>query len=156
MSRGFGIVLGVLAGGLLGVVARPAVMYAFWLRGADADTTPILVFVSAGIGLVVGALAALSAAFLRGFWVRPVVGVASGAVLAYLASVLTFLPLFYGGLLGFGGIQAVDDDAVFYGAAMALTGAVSGGGGSLLQSWLQGARSVSARADVLQRPTRQS
>jgi hypothetical protein len=37
IGRGVGIASGMVAGGLLGAAAQPAVVYVFWLRGADGD-----------------------------------------------------------------------------------------------------------------------
>jgi hypothetical protein len=136
MGRGVGIASGIVAGGLLGAAARPAVVYVFWLRGAGGDLSAVLLAISAGIGLVVGVVAVLIAALVPGPRARPLLGALVGAALAYLVTTLTFLPLFWGGLLGLGGVRAVDAEAPLYGIAMALTGAVSGGCGPLLQGWL--------------------
>ena len=144
MGRGMAIGLGVVAGGLLGAAARPAVVYAFWLRGSDADTVGALVLASAGIGMTVGVSATLIAAPVRGAWVSSLVGALGGASLAYLATVVTFLPLFFVGLLGFNGVQVVDDEAPLYGVAMAATGALSGSGGAVLQGRLRGRRPMTA------------
>jgi len=46
------------------------------------------------------------------------------------------LPLFWGSLLGLGGIQVMDVQAPIYGLAVAVSGAISGGCGALLQSRL--------------------
>ena len=136
MGRGTGTAVGALAGGLLGAAARPAVVYAFWLRGADADMSAVLLSFSAAIGLAVGVVAVLIGAAVRGPRTGPVVGALAGAALAYLATILTFLPLLWAGLLGFNGIRALDAEAPLYGITMALTGALSGGGGSLLRGRL--------------------
>jgi hypothetical protein len=108
------------------------VVYAFWLRGADVDTTFAVLIFSAMIGLVIGILAVSIGVMVRDRMASFVVGAVVGAVLAYGATVLTFLPLLFGGLLGFNGIDVVDDAAPVYGAAMALTGAVAGGVGTLI------------------------
>jgi hypothetical protein len=136
MERGMGIGFGVMAGGLFGAAARPAVVYVFWLRGADGDLSMVLLTISAGIGLMVGVVAVLIAAPVRSPLAGPLVGALAGAALAYLATILTFLPLFWGGLLGFNGIRAVDVEAPLYGIEMAVAGALAGGCGSLLRGWL--------------------
>src|SRR5262245_21039819 len=119
MGRGTAAGLGLLAGGLLGAAARPAVVYAFWLRGAGGDMPLTLLPGSAAIGLVVGVVAVLIAA-LAGEGRGPLVGAISGAVLAYLFAALTFLPLFWGSLLGIvPGARVVDDEAPLYGLAVA-------------------------------------
>src|SRR5262245_46268380 len=100
MTRGMAIVSGVLAGGLLGAVARPAVVYVFCLRHADAELSQGIMFLSAGLGFVVGVLAVLVSALLRGATTRTLVGALTGASLAYLLTAVTFLPLFFAGLLG--------------------------------------------------------
>jgi hypothetical protein len=140
MGRGVGIALACLVGGLLGAAARPAVVHAFWLRNVDPNLLPLILSVSSGIGLVVGALAVLIAAFLRGTLLRVVVAAVSGAGLAYVATIVTFLPLFWSGLLGLGGVRTVGEEAPLYGAFMALAGALSGVCGALLQNRLTGPR----------------
>jgi hypothetical protein len=125
-----------MVGGLFGAAARPAVVYAFWLRGVDGDLSMVLLTISAGIGLMVGVVAVLVAALVRSLLAGSLVGALAGAALAYLVTILTFLPLFWGGLLGINGVRAVDAEAPLYGLAMALTGALSGGCGSLLHGWL--------------------
>jgi hypothetical protein len=128
-----------LAGGLIGAAARPAIVYAFWLGGTGGELSPLLLPVSAGIGLAVGLVAVLIASFVRGTLAGAAVGALSGAGLAYLAAALTFLPLFFGGLLGMEGLRAVGEEAApLYGAAVALAGALSGGGGALAPGWLCG------------------
>ena len=136
MGRGVGIVSGTVAGGLLGAAVRPAVVHVSWLRGVGGDLSVVLFAISAEIGLVVGVVAVLIAALVPGPRARPLLGALVGAALASLVTILTFLPLFWGGLLGLNGFRAVDAEAPLYGIAMALTGAVSGGCGSLLQGWL--------------------
>src|SRR5439155_17265851 len=79
MSRGIAIALGVLSGGLLGAVARPAVVYVFCLRNADVDLSQGIMVLSAGFGFVVGVLAVLFSALLRDAVPSAVVGVAVGA-----------------------------------------------------------------------------
>jgi hypothetical protein len=138
MGRGAAIGLGLLAGGLFGAAARPAVVYAFWLRGADADLSEALLLASAVIGLVIGFLAVALASLIRTTWGASLLGAILGAGLAYLCTALTFLPLFWCGLLGISGVQAVGEEAPLYGVAMALTGALAGGGGAFLQDWLSG------------------
>jgi hypothetical protein len=137
MGRGTGLGIGAAAGGLLGAVGRAAVVYAFWLRGAGGDLSGVVLTVSAGIGLVVGGVAVLAAALVAGPRARPLVGAAVGAALAYLATILTFLPLFWGGLLGIGGVRVVGDEAPLYGALTAAAGALAGGCGSLLHGRLR-------------------
>ena len=143
MGRGAGIALACLLGGLLSAAARPAVVYAYWLRNADPNLLPLILSVSAGIGLVVGALAVLSAAFIRETWLQVIVAAVSGAGLAYVATIVTFLPLFWSGLLGLGGVRTVGEEAPLYGAFMALAGALSGLCGTLLQNRLTGPRRAS-------------
>jgi hypothetical protein len=144
MGRVTGIALGVLVGGLVGALARPTVVYAYWLRSADADLSWAVVTFSAGIGLIVGIVAVLIAALFRGPYAGPLAGAIIGAALAYLVTALTFLPLMFGGLLGVNGIRVVDDNAPLYGIAMALTGAVSGGGGAAV---VTAGRRASAASD---------
>jgi hypothetical protein len=69
------------------------------------------------------------------------VGAFAGAALAYAATIVTFLPLFWGSLLGLGGARVVDDQAPLYGAATALAGALSGGCGALVRARLAPKRS---------------
>jgi hypothetical protein len=140
MSRGAGIGFGVIVGGLLGAASRPAVLYAFWLRGADPDASLALVAVSAGFGGIIGVAAVLIAALVRHPVARPIVAAAVGGALAYGAAILTFLPLFWGGLLGFGGVKPLDEEAPLYGIAMGLTGALAGGVGALVLGWVEGKR----------------
>jgi hypothetical protein len=142
MGRGAGIALACLVGGLMSAAARPAVVYAYWLRNADPSLLPLILSVSAGIGLVVGALAVLSAAFIRETWLRVMVAVVSGAGLAYVATIVTFLPLFWSGLLGLGGVRTVGEEAPLYGAFMALAGALAGSAGAFVQSRIAGRRSA--------------
>jgi hypothetical protein len=120
------------------------VVYVFLLGSADPDLRLPLLLVSAGIGMVVGIIAVLLGALARRAWSSAVVGSLAGAALAYLAMILTFLPLFWGSLLGLGGVRTLDDEAPVYGTAMALTGALSGGCGSLLRAWISGKRSTGA------------
>ena len=68
----------------------------------------------------------------------------SGAALVYLVTVLTFLPLFWDGLIGLNGVRAVDGEATIYGAAMALAGALPGGCGLFLHGRLRGVRPLPA------------
>jgi hypothetical protein len=140
MGRVSAIVCGLMAGGLLGAAARPAVVYAVWLREADVELSQAILFVSAAIGLTVGVIAVVIAAFFRSTLASAVIGAASGAILAYAVTILTFLPLFWSGLLGIDGIRTVGNEAPFYGAAMAAAGALSGGCGAFLQGWLGGER----------------
>lgn len=135
MQRGAGTLLAVAVGGLLGAASRPAVLYAFWLRGADAEMSTLLLPLSAAIGLLVGTLAVLLAALVRGPW-AVAVGAISGAVLGYGATILTFLPLMFAGLLRINGIEFPDNTAPLYGAAMAVGGALSGAGAALLRERL--------------------
>ena len=144
MSRGAGIGFGVIAGGLLGAAARPAVLYGFWLRNADPDATLALTVVSAGLGGIVGVAAVLIGSIVRHPVACPITAVGVGGGLAYGATILTFLPLFWGGLLGFGGVKPLDDEAPVYGIAMALTGALAGGVGALVLGWVAGKRSAAA------------
>jgi hypothetical protein len=132
MTRGPAIAVGTLAGSLIGAVSRPAVVYTFWLRDANADMVQVLVPVSAAIGLIVGVAAVLLAVLVRGRWMSALVGACLGGGLAYLFAILTFLPLFWGGLFGFGDLKPLDDEAPIYGYLLALTGVLSGGGGALL------------------------
>jgi hypothetical protein len=138
MGPGSAIGLGLLLGGLLGAATRPAVVYTVWLRGADAEVSQVLLFASAGIGLALGVIAVLTAVPFRrsrGGWI---VAAVSGAILAYLVTAATFLPLFWCGLLNIAGIETVGNEAPLYGAAMALAGALSGGGGAFLMGRLGG------------------
>jgi hypothetical protein len=137
MSRGMAIALGVLAGGLLGAVARPAVVYVFCLRNAEVDLSQGIMFLSAGFGFVVGIVAVLISTLLRGTMTSAVVGALVGACLAYLVTAVTFLPLFFTGLLGVSGLE-FKEEPWLYGLAMALAGALAGGVGALLQGWLSG------------------
>lgn len=137
MSRGTGIGFGVIVGALLGAAARPAVLYSFWLRNADPDATLALLVISAGLGGIVGVGAVLIGSLVRHNVVRPIVAAVIGGAIAHVAAILTFLPLFWGGLLGFGGVRPLDDEAPLYGLAMSLTGALAGGAGSLVQGWVR-------------------
>src|SRR5262245_34011267 len=105
MSRGTAITFGVLAGGLLGAVARPAVLYVFCLRNADAQLSQAIIFLSAGFGFVVGVLAVLTSLLQRGAIASAVLGAVVGGCLAYLVTAITFLPLFFAGLLGVSGLE---------------------------------------------------
>jgi hypothetical protein len=115
---------------------------------ADEDLSMLLLFVAAGIGFVVGIIAVLVAAPFRASLGSSVLGAIAGAVLAYGAAMLTFLPLFWGGLLGIDGIQVIDDEAPIYGVAMAVSGAIAGGCGALLQSRLSGVSRSTPLRDV--------
>jgi hypothetical protein len=137
MGRGAVIALGTLAGGLLGAVSRPAVVYAVCMRNADVELSKAVLFGSAGIGLLVGAVAALIAAVPRTALARAVAGILSGAVLAYAFAAVTFLPLFFCGLLGVSGME-FNEAPELYGLGIALSGAMSGGGGALVQAGLRG------------------
>ena len=137
MNRAIAIVLGILAGGLLGAVARPAVVYVFCLRNADVELSQGIMFLSVVFGFVVGVLAVLSTAFLRGALIRAVVAALIGGCLAYLVTAITFLPLFFAGLGEVSGLE-FKQEPWLYGLAMALAGAVAGSAGALLQSWLSG------------------
>jgi len=137
MSRGTGIGFGVIAGALLGAAARPAVLYGFWLRNADPDAMLALLVISAGFGGIIGVAAVLIGSIVRHQVARPITAAAVGGALAYGAAILTFLPLFWGGLFGFGGVKPLDDKAPLYGIAMGLTGALAGGVGSLVQGWVR-------------------
>jgi hypothetical protein len=137
MRRGMAIALGVLAGGLLGAVARPAVVYFFCLRNAEVELSQGIMFYSAGFGFVVGVLAVLISILLRDAVTSAVVGALVGACLAYVVTAITFLPLFFAGLLGVNGLE-FKEDPWLYGLAMALAGAVAGGVGAWLQNWLSG------------------
>jgi len=144
MGSGSGIGLGILVGALLGAVARPAVVYTFWLRGAEGDLSTAVLLFSAVIGILAGIIAVLIASLVRSTLASAVVGAFSGAALAYAFTVLTFLPLFWCGLLGLNGVQAVDDEAPLYGLAMALTGALAGGCGGFLKGCLSSKEANSA------------
>jgi hypothetical protein len=144
MGGGAGIGLGLLAGGLLGAAARPAAVYAYWLPDADPNLRQPILLVSAGIGMAVGVVAVLLAGLARRTWASTAIGVLSGSALAYLATILTFLPLLWAGLFGIGGIRTMNDEAPAYGVAMAFTGALSGGCGAILRSWLSGRRAAPA------------
>jgi hypothetical protein len=146
MSRGAGIGFGVIVGGVLGAAARPAALYGFWLRNADADATLALTVVSAGFGGIIGVAAVLIASLVRHPVARPITAAAVGGALAYGAAILTFLPLFWGGLLGFGGVRPLDDEAPLYGIAMGLTGALAGGVGALVLGWVEGKQPAAATA----------
>ena len=137
MSRGTALASGLLAGGLLGAVARPAVLYVFCLRNADVDLSQGIMFLSAGFGFVVGVLAVLISTFQRGAVTSAVVGALVGGCLAYLVTAITFLPLFFAGLFGVSGLE-FKEEPWLYGLAMALAGALAGGVGALLRGWLLG------------------
>jgi hypothetical protein len=137
MSRGTAITFGALAGGLLGAVARPAVLYFFCLRNADAQLSQGIIFLSAGFGFVVGVLAVLTSALQRGVMASAVLGAVVGGGLAYLVTAITFLPLFFGGLLGVSGLE-FKEEPWLYGIAMATAGGLAGGAGALLQARLAG------------------
>jgi hypothetical protein len=131
------IALGVLAGGLVGAVARPAVVYVFCLRHADVELSQGIMVLSAGLGVTVGVLAVLFAALLRDAMTSAVIGATIGGCLAYFFTAITFLPVFFAGLLGVSGLEFNEEPAL-YGIAMGLAGALAGGGGGLLQAWLSG------------------
>jgi len=137
MSRGIAIALGGLAGGLVGAIARPAVVYVFCLRNAEVDLSQGIMFLSAVFGFVVGLLAVLFAALLRGALTSAVGDALIGACLAYLVTAITFLPLFFAGQGGVSGLE-FKEEPWLYGIAMALAGALAGGVGALLQGWLSG------------------
>jgi hypothetical protein len=122
------------------------VLYGFWLRNADADATLALVAVSAGFGGIIGVAAVLIASLVRHPVARPITAAVVGGALAYVAAIVTFLPLFWGGLLGFGGVRPLDDEAPLYGIAMGLTGALAGGVGALVLGWVEGKQSRDATA----------
>src|SRR5262245_5969535 len=146
MSRGAGIGFGVITGGLFGAAARPAVLYFFWLRNSDPDASLALLVISAGLGGIVGVMAVLIGSLVRHPVACPITAAAVGGGLAYGAAILTFLPLFWGGLFGFGGVKPLDDEAPVYGIAMGLTGALAGGVGALVLGWVEGKRPASAPA----------
>jgi hypothetical protein len=135
MSRGSAVGLGLLAGGVLGAVTRPAVVYFFCLRSADVEFSFYIMCVSAAIGLVVGLAAVGIAAVGRGL-PSLMLGAICGGMIAYGFTMLTFLPLFWGGLLGVSGLR-FDEDPVIYGIAMGLTGVFAGACGALLQDRLR-------------------
>jgi MFS family permease len=139
MNRGIAIALGVLAGGLLGAVARPSVVYLFCLRNADVDLSQGIMVFSAGFGFIAGVLAVLFSALLRDAVPSAALGAAVGGLLAYLFAAITFLPLFFAGLLGVSGLE-FNQEPWLYGFAVALAGALAGGAGALLQAWLSGPR----------------
>jgi hypothetical protein len=109
----------------------------------------VLLLTSAAIGLFVGIIAVLIGALFRSALTGSLVAAVSGAALAYLFTILTFLPLLFCGLLGINGVEAVDDEAPLYGLAMALTGALSGGCGTLLLGWLGVERRPTAGSNPL-------
>ena len=121
------IASGVLAGGLLGAVTRPAVVYIFCLRNADVELSQGIMFLSAGFGFVVGILAVLISAFQRGAVTARSCALV-GACLAYLVTAITFLPLFFAGLFGVSGLE-FKEEPWLYGFAMAIAGALAGGVG---------------------------
>jgi hypothetical protein len=131
------VALGALAGGLVGAVARPAVVYVFCLRNADVDLSQGIMVLSAGFGFVVGVLAVLISTLQRGAMTSAVVGALVGGFLAYLVTAITFLPLFIAGLFGVSGLE-FKEEPWLYGVAMGLAGALAGGAGTLLRVWLSG------------------
>jgi hypothetical protein len=131
------ITIGTLAGGVLGAIARPAVLYFFCLRNADAQLSQGIIFLSAGFGCVVGVLAVLTSLLQRGTIASAVLGAVVGGCLAYLVTAITFLPLFFAGLLGVSGLE-FKEEPWLYGIAMGLAGALAGGAGALLKSRLSG------------------
>ena len=92
-------------------------------------------FLSAGFGFVVGVLAVLISTLQRGTVASAVVGALVGGCLAYLVTAITFLPLFFAGLLGVNGLE-FKDEPWLYGLVMALAGALAGGAGAMLKDWL--------------------
>lgn len=135
MGRGSAVALATVIGAVVGAIARPAVVYFVSLQNADYELSNAIAFISVTLGFVTGVISVLIASVARSPGISAIIGAAVGGLIAYVFTALTFLPLFFSGLLGVSDLEFNADPAI-YGIAMGAAGALSGAIGGLLQALL--------------------
>jgi hypothetical protein len=130
-KRGW-VAIGVLTGGVLGAVGRAPVVYFMWLYGGKPlmeETVHFVMLLACAIWFLTGSLASWLAVASKNAWL----GAGSGAGLASGASMVTSIPLMCVVYAPMGThYYSTPYVALLYLAAIALTGAISGGVGGLV------------------------